>query len=228
MLGGWSWRKTMPLLEAEDHNVVALDLPGHGDDSTPVSGMTLDAYVKRVREAVEAADLPVILVGHSMGGVAITQAAEEVPDRIATLVYLSGVLPQDGESAAGLAKHFDPQAVASLQVNESAGTWVLPNEALRDAAFGECDEEDVAFALQRVVPESRAAFGAPVSITQERSGSVPRVYIECLRDRTITIDGQRAMQQAGGCGEVLTIDTDHSPFLSRPRELADHLLSLAH
>jgi pimeloyl-ACP methyl ester carboxylesterase len=228
MLGGWCWEKVAPMLEAEGHRVVALDLPGHGEDNTAVSGMTLDANVARVLDAVGAADAPVILVGHSMGGVAITQAAEGVPDRIATLVYVSGVLPQDGESAAGLALHFDPHTAASVQVNESAGTWTLPDEALRDAAFGECDEEDAAFALRRAVPESRVAFGAPVSITPERAGRVPRVYIECLRDRTITIDGQRAMQQAGGCEQVLTIDTDHSPFLSRPRELADDLLTLAH
>jgi pimeloyl-ACP methyl ester carboxylesterase len=226
MLGGWCWEKVGRLLEAEGHRVVALDLPGHGEDSTAVSGMTLDANVERVREAVEAADPPVILVGHSMGGVAITQAAEAMPDKIATLVYLSGVLPQDGESAAGLAGHFDPHAAASVQVNESAGTWELPNEALRDAAFGEFDDDDVAFALRRVVPESRAAFGAPVSITLERAGRVPRVYIECLRDRTISIAGQRAMHQSVRCEQVLTIDTDHSPFMSRPRELADDLLTL--
>jgi len=84
-----------------------------------------------------------------------------VPDRIATLVYLSALLPQDGQS--------------------------LP----------------------------------------ERAGRVPRIYIQCLRDRVLPIDGQRAMQQAVGCERILTIDTDHSPFLSRPGELADHLLSLA-
>ena len=227
-LGGWSWRKVVPLLEEEGHRVVALDLPGHGDDSTPVSGMTLDANVARIREAVEAADdEPVILVGHSMGGIAITQAAEEVPDRIATLVYLAALLPQDGQSLQGLAQGvFDPLVAANTQVNASEGTAVIAEELLRDAVFGECDEKDVEFATSRLVPESLAAMSAPVTITPERAGSVPRVYIECLRDRTITIDGQRAMQQAGGCQRVLTIDTDHSPFLSRPRELADHLLSV--
>jgi pimeloyl-ACP methyl ester carboxylesterase len=227
-LGAWCWRKVVPLLEEEGHRVAALDLPGHGGDSTAVSGMTLEANVARVREAVEAADEPVILVGHSMGGIAITQAAEEVPDRIATLVYVAAFLPQDGQSLQGLAQSVvDPFFAANTQVHASEGTAVIAEEVLRDAAFGECDEKDVEFATSRLVPESMAAMGAPVAITPKRAGSVPRVYIECLRDRTITIDGQRAMQQAVGCERVLTIDTDHSPFLSRPRELADHLLSLA-
>ena len=221
------WQKVVPLLEVEGHRVVALDLPGHGDDSTAVAGMTLEANVVRIRQAVEAADEPVILVGHSMGGMAITQAAEEVPDRIATLVYLSAFLPQDGESMRELAERFvDPVLAASMQVDASAGTVVIPEEVLRDAAFGECDDPDFVFACSRLVPESLAASGASVQITPERAGRVPRVYIECLRDRLIPIDAQRAMQ-AVGCARVLTIDTDHSPMLSRPRDLADHLLSLA-
>jgi pimeloyl-ACP methyl ester carboxylesterase len=68
----------VPLLEAEGHQAVALDLPGHGDDSTAVSRMTLVANVKCIREAVEAADERVILVGHSIGGIAITQVASRI------------------------------------------------------------------------------------------------------------------------------------------------------
>jgi pimeloyl-ACP methyl ester carboxylesterase len=228
-LGGWCWQKVVPLLEAEGHRVVALDLPGHGDDDTAVSGMTLDANVACIREAIEAADERVILVGHSMGGIAITQAAEEVPDRIATLVYVSALLPQDGQSLPELAERgfVAPSFVASTQVNASEGTVVISEDLLRDAAFGECEDEDFAFATSRLVRESLASGGVPVRITPGRAGRVPRVYIECLRDRVLPIDGQRAMQQAVGCERILTIDTDHSPFLSRPRELADHLLSLA-
>ena len=60
--------------------------------------MTLAANVQCVREAVETADERVILIGHSMGGIAVAQVAEEVPERIATLVYFSAFLPQDGQS----------------------------------------------------------------------------------------------------------------------------------
>jgi pimeloyl-ACP methyl ester carboxylesterase len=226
--GGWCWQKIVPLLEAEGHRVIALDLPGHGDDSTALSGMTLDANVTRIREAVEAADERVILVGHSMGGIAITRVAEEVPDMIATLVYLAAFLPQDGQSLPELAERMVDSLVASnMQVNEREGTAVIPEELWRDAFYGECDDKDVVFASRHLVRESLAAIGPSVRITPEHAGRVPRVYVECLRDRAITIDAQRAMQGAAGCERVLTIDTDHSPFLSRPRELADHLLSLA-
>jgi pimeloyl-ACP methyl ester carboxylesterase len=227
-LGGWCWQKVVPLLEAEGHRVVALDLPGRGDDSTAVSGMTPAANVKCICEAVEAADERVILVGHSMAGFAITQVAEEVPARIATLVYVAAFLPQHGQSLPELVARFLDASPVRIQVNESEGTISVNPDALwRATLLGECDDEDVLFASRRLVPESVAVTAASVSITSARAGRVPRVYVECLRDRMLPIGAQRAMQQAVGCERVLTIDTDHSPFLSRPHELADHLLSLA-
>jgi hypothetical protein len=96
-----------------------------------------------------------------MGGIAITQAAEEVPHRIATLVYVAALLPQDGQSLQALAQSVvDPFFAANTQVNEGEGTAVIPEEVVRDAAFGECDEKDVEFAVSRLVPESLAAMGA--------------------------------------------------------------------
>lgn len=226
--GAWCWQKLTPLLEAEGHRVDAFDLPGHGEDGTPVSGMTLPANAERIAEHVTAAGEPVILVGHSMGGMQVTQAAELAPERIQRLVYLTAFLPGDGQSLPDLAAG-DPDELVqkNLIVDESAGTSTVAASALRDAFYGECSDDDVAFATSRLVPESLAAMGAPVSITEERAGSVPRVYVECLRDRAITIAKQREMHSRRPCETVLQIDTDHSPFLSRPRELADHLLSLA-
>ena len=94
--GGWCWREIVPLLESAGHRVDALDLPGHGDNPAPVSEMTLDANARLVADRVEVVGEPVVLVGHSMGGVSITQAAELVPERIATLVYVTAFLPGDG------------------------------------------------------------------------------------------------------------------------------------
>ena len=223
--GGWCWHKLVPLLEAEGHTVDALDLPGHGEDRTPVSGMTLEGNVDRILERIAAAGEPVVLLGHSMGGMSVTQAAEHVPDRIAKLVYLCAFLPGDGQSLPDLAA--GDRVQENLIVNGAEGTMLVAEHALKDAFYGECSDEDIAFARSRLVPESLAAMGAPMHLTEERAGSVPRAYIECLRDGAIVIDTQHSMQAARPCEPVRQIDTDHSPFLSRPRELADHLLSLA-
>jgi hypothetical protein len=59
-----------------------------------------------------------------------------------------------------------------------------------------------------------------VKVTAARFGTVPRVYVECSADRTITLPAQRRMQTRLPCDPVFTLDSDHSPFLSRPAELA--------
>src|SRR5947199_8070365 len=95
--GGWCWYKIAPLLEAQGHSVLAPNLPGHGDDKRE-RPVTLDSYTNRICEIARAQVEPVILVGHSMGGIAITQAAENCSERAKALVYLCAFLPRNGES----------------------------------------------------------------------------------------------------------------------------------
>jgi pimeloyl-ACP methyl ester carboxylesterase len=226
--GGWCWDRVAPLLESAGHRADALDLPGHGDSPAAMSEMTLDAYAGRVADRVQAADEPVVLVAHSMGGISVTQAAELVPERIATLVYVTAFLPGDGQSLIQLADG-DPTALVqpNLVVDEAAGSCLVDEHALREAFYGECSEDDATWAAARLVPESLAVMASPVRITEERAGSVARVYIECDRDRAISIDKQRELWAARPCARVITLDADHSPFLSRPEALAKHLLALA-
>lgn len=226
--GSWVWEKVTPLLEAAGHSVDAVDLPGRGSNPAEPAEMTLEAYARHVADRVEAAGEPVVLVGHSMGGMAITAAAELAPARIAALVYVTAFLPNDGQSLPQLADG-DPEALVApnLVIDEATGLCTVAEEARRDAFYGECTDEDAAWASDRRVPESLAAMSAPVHLTDERAGSVRRIYVECLRDRAITIGKQRQMWAARPCEQVLTMDADHSPLLCAPQELAGHLLTIA-
>ena len=102
--GSWCWEKVVPLLKQAGHQVEPLDLPGHGQDKTPICEITLAAYTKRVCETLDAQAEPVILVGHSMGGIVITQIAEERPEKIQRLVYLTARLLQNGQSLFQIAQ----------------------------------------------------------------------------------------------------------------------------
>jgi pimeloyl-ACP methyl ester carboxylesterase len=104
--GSWCWKKVVPLLRHRGHRVVAVDLPGHGEDHTPVANITLESYVDTILERVhaEAHGKPVTLVAHSMGGIAVTQAAERCPEALRRLVYVSAFLPGGATNArAGVA-----------------------------------------------------------------------------------------------------------------------------
>lgn len=222
--GAWCWRDVAPELERRGHTVEALDLPGHGDAPGDPGAVTLDEYVAAVCAAVERAPRPTVLVGHSFGGVSITAAAEELPERIDLLVYLCAFLPTDGQSVVDLAAtdFEDSLAAANQVVDAEAGVaWIEP-AARRETLYGACAEADAEWAAARLVPEGLAPQAQPVRVTPERGGRVRRMYVETLRDRAIPPRKQRAMVAAAPA-RVRSIDGDHSPFLSAPDQVIARL-----
>jgi pimeloyl-ACP methyl ester carboxylesterase len=226
--GGWCWRRVVPLLESIGHQAIAPDLPGHGDDKTPTPSVTLKSYTDRIGAIASGQSEPVVLVGHSMGGIAITQTTEDCPERIRALVYLCAFLPRNGDSLTTWASQDFESKVnpSTLQVGPD-GTTIFKRECAREAFYMQCSEEDFSFAQVRLVPQSPAPISTPVETTAERWGRVPRYYIECARDQAITPALQRAMQDASPCRQRFCIDTDHSPFFSKPRELVEILDQIA-
>jgi pimeloyl-ACP methyl ester carboxylesterase len=225
--GAWCWKKVIPLLEKEGHKVVAPDLPGHGKDKRPIADITLQAYTDRVCQILDEQSDPVVLVGHSMGGVVITQTAEYRPEKISKLVYVTAFLLQNGEF---LLQHAEPDTEAlvlpNLIMSEDQSYANVKQEALKEVFYADCSDEDVEFAKSRLVPQAAAPFATPVSTTEKNFGRVPRVYIACLRDRAISPLIQEKLYTALPCENVISMDTSHSPFFSAPEELAKHLLSV--
>jgi pimeloyl-ACP methyl ester carboxylesterase len=216
----------IPLLRRAGHTVIALDLPAHGIDRTPTRAVTLQGYTDQVCAALDAQSEPVILVGHSMGGLVISQAAEQRPDQVAKLVYLTAFLLRDRQTLLDIAQE-DPEALVlpNLEFSGDQTSAVVRDDVLPEVFYGDCAEEDVALARALLVPQAGAPFGTPIHVTEENWGRVPRFYIECLQDRAISIASQRGMVERSPCQRVITMDTSHSPFFSAPVELANHLLS---
>jgi len=225
--GAWCWKNVTPLIEKEGHKVVAPDLPGHGDDTRPIAEITLQAYTDRVCQILDEQSDPVILVGHSMGGVVITQTAEYRPERIKKLVYVTAFLLQNGEF---LLQHAEPDTEAlvlpNLIMSEDQSYATVKEEALKEIFYADCSDEDVEFAKSRLVPQAAAPFATPVGTTAENFGRVPRAYISCLRDKAISPSIQEKLYKALPCEKVISMDTSHSPFFSAPEDLANHLLSI--
>src|SRR5215510_82089 len=74
--GAWCWYKVVPVMKKKGCKVVAIDLPGHGKDTTNPEQVTFKMYVERVKQVANNIPGQVILVGHSMAGTVISQAAE--------------------------------------------------------------------------------------------------------------------------------------------------------
>lgn len=222
--GGWCWDKVVPLLEAAGHKVVAPDLPGHGKDKTPISEITLDAYANRACEVIQQQSEPVILVGHSMGGRVITQAAEYCPDGIETLVYLTASLLKNGEwESPGPAGMGSKIAITS---EDKTYRTADPN-GVKQCFYGDCSDEDIERAKSLVCPQAIAPTVTPMRTTDGNFGRIPRVYIECLQDNAVLPEAQKLMYTDLPCKRVITMDTSHSPFFSAPQELTDNLISVS-
>jgi pimeloyl-ACP methyl ester carboxylesterase len=224
----WCWHKIVPRLERAGHKVMAVDLPGHGRDRTAAKDVSLASCAGRVCEAIDSADGPVILVGHSRGGMVISQAAEHRPGKIRTLVYLAAFLIPGGERVLEYGQR-DTQSLirANLDVNREEAWDMLRESAYREALYADCAEDDIALARLLLAPEPIAPTLTPLALSEAAFGRVPRVYLELLQDRAVSLPLQRAMQAAMPCGKVLSIDASHSAYFSRPDELAAHLLALA-
>ncbi len=222
--GAWCWYKVAPLLRQKGHKVICPDLPGHGRDRTPLLEVTLQTYVDHVCAVLNAELEPMILVGHSMGGAVITQAAEQRPDKIAKLIYLAAFLLQDGQSCLDIAKAdnealFLPKVVLSKDKRFVS----LREECLKTVVYEDCSEEDVELARMLLTPQACAPLATPVRTTRQNYERIPRAYIECTLDKVISVSMQRMMCSMLPCQSVSSLRTSHSPFLSSPRELVSYL-----
>jgi pimeloyl-ACP methyl ester carboxylesterase len=225
--GGWCWHKVVARLRKAGQRAIAPDLPSLGRDRTPLALVSLQTWTETICRLLAAEVEPVILVGHSRAGAVISQAAEERPDKVHTLVYLAGYLLADGESVSQKAKE-DAQSLVgpNMQISQDRRSWTLRATAVREALYAGCSDEDVVLAQSLLAPEAIAPLTTPIRVSEAKFGRVPRVYIECLRDRAISLTEQRKMVSAMPCQGVISMDTDHSPFFSAPDELTGHLISL--
>jgi len=224
--GGWCWRKLLPLLEGMGHTVLAPDLPGHGNDKTPTAMVTLDRYTDYICQIAAAQSEPVILVGHSMAGVAITQVGENCPSHVATLVYICAVLPRNGDALMTWMQRDRHSLIHEniIPMNEKVVRFRM--ESVHEVFYGNCTNEDEDYAKSHFVLQAIAPSVAPVNTTAERWGLIPRYYIECAQDRALTVTIQREMQRYSPCLQSFSIDTDHSPFFSAPEKLATVLSTI--
>jgi pimeloyl-ACP methyl ester carboxylesterase len=230
--GNWCWQRLIPLLEARGHEVVAPNLPASGDDPAPPSEADLPHYVARIGEAIDALESPVILVGHSMGGVVSAQVSEHFAPKLAATVYVNGLLFRSGESLAGFLDEHAHLGVRDLviehmQVQPDGVTAIFPPEHAPHVFYNTCSSEDAAYAASRLTPQRRQVYLDPLVLTPDGFGTVRRFYVEGTLDNAVPLPFQRAMTSRTPCEEVFTLECDHSPFLSYPEKLADILDGIA-
>lgn len=220
--GAWCWRDVIPHLETLGHRARAIDLPGHGKDTTPIPEITLDAYARAI---CDSATPDTILVGHSMGGYAITAAAERAADGFAQLVYLCAYVPQDGFSLSDMRKMAPRQPLLdAVQMADDKASFTIDPAKAPALFYNDCPEHSVRFAMANLCPQAVAPTNVPFNVT-DRSRNLARHYIRCLNDQTIPPEFQITMSKDWDAADVQDMTCGHSPFFADPSGLAHRLNS---
>lgn len=221
MHGAWCWDIVTPILAGSGHTVDAIDLPGLGADTTPAEDVEAYDWAEAVASAVRSSEAPVVLVGHSMGGTAVSQGAERAAERVRGIIYISAIMIEAGETIVSACP--EVMEIAATTMSEATD----PVAATISLFYGTTPPEIAADAVSRLRPQPEAVVTAPLQITAECYGRIPRAYIECEDDGVVPLVVQRRMQQHLPCDPVVTIPGDHSPFLSAPVLLAGHIDRIA-
>lgn len=211
--GSWAWSEVAELLDRAGRAWVGVQLPSSGGDPGSLGGF--DDDVATVRAAVADVRGPVVLVGHSYGGVVITQAADA--SSVVHLVYVAALLLDVGGSLAGSDDRHLP-AWVEFSDDERACRPTAP----RQVFYGDLDAVHADAAGAMLSWQSTRALRGRVSRTAWRE--IPTTYVVCDLDAAIPAAAQEKM--AAHADDVVHLSSAHSPFLSRPGELVAVLLAL--
>jgi pimeloyl-ACP methyl ester carboxylesterase len=212
--GAWCWEKVTPLLDDAGVTWSAVDLPltSFEDD------------VAATRRSIAGTGGPVVLCGHSYGGVVITEAGHE--PNVQRLVFLAGFPCDEGESPANTAP--DDAAPTTeldnaLVITDDGSTISVDTDKSTATFFHDCGPEDAEAAAKRLRPMRRQCLTTPVGEPAWRDKS--STYVVCTEDQAVHPELQRIM--AKRCTETLEWPSSHSPFLSHPDLVAGLLVELA-
>ncbi|MFE4197062.1 alpha/beta fold hydrolase [Paenarthrobacter sp. NPDC056912] len=230
--GGWLWDAEAAELRRRGHRVYSPTLSGTGErtnDGGP--GISLSTHIAEVRHLVQTLHDRVLLVGFSYGGLVVGGAAECVPHRIAALVYLDALMPENGRSM------FDylPAEVKTALQDAAATTgdgWRMPPVPLPKLGdlgpFGDGIDPD---AIREVLAKRGAhpigTYREHAKVSNAAAQRIPRIFIACTSHGGADPMTSAAEKARTAGIPVIEIETGHFPMLSKPVELADILSGAA-
>ncbi|KAM2613986.1 hypothetical protein TB2_028653 [Malus domestica] len=227
--GAWCWYKIRCLMEASGYKVTCLDLKGAGvDQSDPNTVLTFQDYNQPLTDFLSS--LPgnerVILVGHSAGGMSLTDAIHRFASKIHMAIYVAATMLEhgfsthqdiiDGEpdlSAFGNVNKF----IYGLGVDQPPTSVIIKENFHHQILYQMSPIEDATLASMLLRPGPVMALkGARFQGNKEAADRVPRVYIKTMHDHVLKLEQQDAMIKRWPPSQVFVLQSDHSPFFSTP------------
>jgi pimeloyl-ACP methyl ester carboxylesterase len=226
--GAWSdataWNAVIPHLKEKGYEVIAVNLPAHGTDTTSFAGIALTTYVKAVEDAIGDRK-NVILVGHSMAGLVISEVAEAIPAQLKQLVYLAAYLPKNGESLLSLAQQDAGSHTGKyLTVDKEHGAAIIGKDGIVDVFAEDAPKQVQDYVIANWKTEPLAPLATPATLTEANFGKVAKAYIFTVNDHAISYAFQQTMVKGSDVKKTFVLNTSHTPFISEPVKLADDII----
>ena len=231
--GSWAFGAWAPWLEAQGWTVHAVDLPGNGWPPLGDAAANLDTYTAHVVSVIEAIGEPAVLVGHSGGGITVSQVAEAVPSQVRALVYLAGMMLPSGMSFVELIGDVLGQVPDAkldgitpwLDWNEDRTASSVQVEGALRCFLQDCEPEAARAAAALLRPQPESGRDMRNHLTPSCFGSVPRFYVECTEDRSVFPVLQQRMQALTPGAVRIVMECGHVPQLAQPQVLTERLLA---
>jgi len=217
--GGWCWKKIVPLLRAEGHNVFTPTLTGLGERAhllTP--DVDLTTHIQDIMGTLTYEGLnDVVLVGHSYGGMVIAGVADQAGARVGHVVYLDAFLPEDGKAL----RDYAPGEVLDEMADARGEGWRLPSY-MWATDFDVTDPSDVTWINERLGDQPYKTFTQPLVLTGHASPTAKRSYI--LTGAGFASHATRARQ--AGFASYKLLSAGHDSMVTQPLELTTLMISL--
>lgn len=230
--GSWAFAAWIPWLQSAGWQVTAVNLPGNDASTQDESQANLEGYTAHVLGVLESLDGPAVIVGHSGGGMTASQVAQAAPERVSAVVYLAGMMLPSGMSFGDVIAqcqaadpHFSYEGIGPhLLWNEERSASSVPLDAALALFLHDCHPTAALKAASRLCPQPETGRSMRNQLSADRFGLVPRVYVECTQDRSVTLALQQRMQQLSPGAQRIRLDCGHVPQLACPQALTDALL----
>ncbi|RZJ46788.1 MAG: alpha/beta hydrolase [Flavobacterium sp.] len=222
--GAWSSAKDFKEVEAslkkDGNEVITVNLPGHGDDNTPVTSLTLQGYVDVVKKAI-GTKKNITLVGHSFGGMVISATAEQIPGQIKKLIYLCAFLPSNGESLFSISAADKETHIGQyIQPDEKSGVVGIAKNGILDFFAADAPKKIADVLVPNFKPEPLGPLATQVTLTAANFGKLDKVYIFTEYDHAIGLTLQKSMAKSANITKTYSLPTSHTPFFSQPAVVA--------
>ena len=217
--GAWCWS---PLIEWLEAPAFTIDLPGRGKRPADLEKITVEDYAASAVNDIKSLDAEsIILVGHSMAGVTLPRVADQIPELISRMVFVSCAVPPDGKCLLDL---LDPPPQSQEAIDALTGDLLtgIPEEQARYIFCNDMNDAQAQFVVDRIDPESPRLLTSGSDLRGLRH-PIPHTYIRLAQDQALPLSAQNISIESIGDAEVVDLDTGHNVMISNPKLLADIL-----